>query len=157
MFAPDEVMDEYRKLVPDGKVKTKIFNVTNRLGDGDGDWTAPLNDKEINPEWYVQGCAMKGGRILRQMEILVCGQVVLCCDDADGKTNYGNVFKDGIEATWKNLQNEHNLIFAKKYSNDKKHLICNSCTRARFKRFWTDRHFQKFNRSQMLTTKKAGL
>ena len=95
-----------------------------------------FHKQEINKGMYIQGCAMKGGRILRQMEILVDGQVVLCCDDADGKTNYGNVFKDGIEQTWQKLQDEHTLIFEQKFSNDKKHLICNSCSRGRFKRNW---------------------
>ena len=116
MLAPENVLEEYRKLVPNGKVKTKIFRVTNRLGDGDGDWTIPYDHKKIDRKWYIQGCAMKAGRILRQMEILVNGQVVLCCDDADGKTNHGNVFEIGIEKAWQNLQNEHTLIFEQKWS-----------------------------------------
>ena len=59
-------------------------------------WTEPF-DAPISEKSYMVGCAMGGGRILRQMEIMVSGQVVLCCDDADGKTNYGNVFEIGIE------------------------------------------------------------
>ena len=85
----------------------------------------------------MNGCAMGGGRILRQMEILVDGQTVLCCDDADGKTNYGNVFEIGIESAWNNLQKEHTLIYDKKYSDDKKNLICNTCSRGKFVGKWT--------------------
>jgi MoaA/NifB/PqqE/SkfB family radical SAM enzyme len=130
-MAPDQLIAEYQELVL-GDVKGKFFRPTNRLGDGDGDWTKPYDGKPVDKENYVVGCKMKGGRIMRQMEILVNGQVVLCCDDADGKTNYGNVFKDGIEETWKNIQNEHTLIFEKTFSEDKKNLICNSCTRGVF-------------------------
>ncbi|MAP57027.1 MAG: hypothetical protein CL697_04750, partial [Chloroflexi bacterium] len=44
------------------------------------------------------------------------GQAVLCCDDAEGKTNYGNIFEIGIEAAWNNMQKEHAVIYDKKYS-----------------------------------------
>lgn len=157
MLAPEDVLEEYRKLVPNGTVKTKIFRVTNRLGDGDGDWTIPNDYKKIDRKWYIQGCAMKAGRILRQMEILVNGQVVLCCDDADGKTNHGNVFEIGIEKAWQNLQNEHTLIFEQKWSNDKKHLICNSCTRGRFKGHWSTSNDLIVRSHQYFQATRAGL
>jgi hypothetical protein len=126
---------EYQKVTL-GKVKSKHNWVENRMGDGDGDWTKPYN-AVINEKNYMQGCAMGGGRILRQMEVLVDGQAVLCCDDATGKTNYGNVFEIGIEKAWHNLQKEHNIIYDKKYSNSKKNLICNTCSRGKFKGHWT--------------------
>ena len=100
---------------------------------------------------------MKAGRILRQMEILVNGQVVLCCDDADGKTNHGNVFEIGIEKAWQNLQNEHTLIFEQKWSNDKKHLICNSCTRGRFKGHWSTSNDLIVRSHQYFNATRAGL
>ncbi len=133
--ASTETVAEYQKVIL-GKVKSKRNWVENRMGDGDGDWTKPYN-AEINEKTYMQGCAMGGGRVLRQMEILVDGQAVLCCDDAEGKTNYGNVFNLGIEKVWNDLQKEHRIIYDKKYSESKKNLICNTCSRGKFKGHWT--------------------
>ena len=136
-----EIMQEYQNIIL-GRIKAKTNWAENRLGDGDGDWTEPF-EAPISEKSYMVGCAMGGGRILRQMEILVSGQVVLCCDDADGKTNYGNVFELGIEQTWKNLQKEHKIIYNTKYSNEKKNLICNTCSRGKFKGHWTEKMEKK--------------
>ena len=134
--ASAEVIKEYQDVTL-GKVKSKHNWVENRMGDGDGDWTKPYN-AVINEKNYMQGCAMGGGRILRQMEVLVGGQTVLCCDDAEGKTNYGNVFEIGIEKAWQNLQKEHDIIYDIKYSDSKKNLICNTCSRGKFIGQWTN-------------------
>ena len=133
--ASAKVIKEYQDVTL-GKVKSKHNWVENRMGDGDGDWTKPYN-AVINEKNYMQGCAMGGGRILRQMEVLVGGQTVLCCDDAEGKTNYGNVFEIGIEKAWQNLQKEHDIIYNKEYNESKKNLICNTCSRGKFKGYWT--------------------
>jgi len=133
--ASESVVNEYESVIL-GKAKAKTDWMENRIGDGDGDWTTPY-DLSINEKSYMQGCDMGGGRILRQMEILVDGQTVLCCDDADGKTNYGNVFDIGIEKAWKNLQREHKIIYDKKYSKQKHNLICNTCSRGKFIGQWT--------------------
>jgi len=133
--ASSETISEYQNVTL-GKVKSKTNWVENRMGDGDGDWTKPY-DLVINKDNYMQGCAMGGGRVLRQMEILVDGQTVLCCDDAEGKTNYGNVFEIGIEKAWQNLQKEHDIIYSKKYNEAKKNLICNTCSRGKFNGYWT--------------------
>jgi len=133
--ASSETLAEYQNVIL-GKVKSKTNWVENRMGDGDGDWTTPY-DAVIDNNNYMQGCAMGGGRVLRQMEILVDGETVLCCDDAEGKTNYGNVFEIGIEKVWHNLQKEHAIIYAKEYSDSKKNLICNTCSRGKFKGHWT--------------------
>ena len=133
--ASSSTISEYQNATL-GKVKSKRDWVENRMGDGDGDWTQPY-DAVINEKNYMQGCAMGGGRILRQMEVLVNGQAVLCCDDAEGKTNYGNIFEIGIEKAWNNLQKEHDIIYNKKYSESKKNLICNTCSRGKFKGQWT--------------------
>jgi len=116
------------------KIKTNWLN--NRMASGDGVW---IKSKEysINKENFVQGCTLDLGKILRRIEILVDGTVVLCCDDATKQTNYGNVFELGIEKAWQNLQNVHNLIYNKNYSSAKQNLICNTCSRARFK--WNDK------------------
>ena len=135
LTASPSVIKEYQDVTL-GKVKSKSNWVENRMGDGDGNWKTPY-DAPITEKSYMHGCAMGGGRILRQMEILVDGQTVLCCDDADGKTNYGNVFEIGIESAWNNLQKEHTLIYDKKYSDDKKNLICNTCSRGKFVGKWT--------------------
>ena len=133
--ASSEIIKEYQDVTL-GRVKSKTNWMENRLGDGDGDWTKPYN-ATISEKSYIIGCAMGGGRILRQMEVLVDGQAVLCCDDADGKTNYGNVFELGIEKVWKNLQKEHQTIYDKEYSDNKKNLICNTCSRGKFTKHWT--------------------
>ena len=62
---------------------------------------------------------------------------VLCCDDAEKLTNYGNVFELGIEKVWQNLRKEHGLIYNKEYSEKKQNLICNTCSRATFN--WTNK------------------
>ena len=133
--ASSETVAEYQN-VTFGKVKSKTNWIENRMGDGDGDWTKPY-EAVIDKNNYMQGCAMGGGRVLRQMEIMVNGQAVLCCDDAEGKTNYGNVFEIGIEQAWQNLQKEHAIIYAKEYAESKKNLICNTCSRGKFKGQWT--------------------
>jgi MoaA/NifB/PqqE/SkfB family radical SAM enzyme len=68
---------------------------------------------------------------------MVDGTAVLCCDDAEKLTNYGNVFEIGIEKVWQNLRKEHNLIYSKQYSKEKQNLICNTCSRASFN--WTSK------------------
>lgn len=141
-----KVIEEYQSVTL-GNVKSKTDWMQNRLGDGDGDWTKPY-DILINEKNYMQGCAMGGGRILRQMEILVDGQAVLCCDDADGKTNYGNVFELGIEKVWQNLQKEHDIIYATEYKEEKKNLICNTCSRGKFVGQWTQPMVNKLQTRQ---------
>ena len=141
-----ETVEEYAKVTL-GRVKGKSQWMENRIGDGDGDWTKPYN-AIVNEQNYMQGCEMGGGRILRQMEILVDGQAVLCCDDAEGKTNYGNVFVDGIEKVWNNLQAEHDIIFATEYAVEKQNLICNTCSRGKFNKHWTNNMKDKLHARQ---------
>jgi sulfatase maturation enzyme AslB (radical SAM superfamily) len=154
-YAPTDVIYEYKSRTY-GKVKAKRKWMSNRLGDGDGDWTKPYNATVLE-DYFIEGCAMNKGRIMRQMEVLVNGQVLLCCDDADGKTNYGNVFEIGIENAWKNLQKEHTLIYDKKFSDAKKDLICNTCSRGRFTGYWTEDQEQKAIKKQKSIASLAGL
>jgi hypothetical protein len=118
-----------------GRVKAKNEWMHNRMASGDGVWT---KNKEfpITKTNFVQGCRMVYGKILRRMEVMVDGTGVLCCDDAEKLTNYGNVFELGIEKVWQNLRKEHDLIYNKEYSKEKQNLICNTCSRATFE--WTN-------------------
>lgn len=113
-----------------GKVKKKTNWLENRLVynkfDNDG------LDFSISQKQFVKGCAMVNGKILRTLEILVNGQAVLCCDDATGQTNFGNVFDIGIKGVWKNLERYHSLIYNETYSENKKDMMCNTCSRAKF-------------------------
>lgn len=123
-YAP--VIEEFRKLTL-GKVKVKKRWLENRLVSNKLS-TDGINF-EINENNFINGCRMNHGKILRRLEIMVGGQAVLCCDDATGQTNYGNVFDIGIQGVWENLSEAHSLIYNQEYTNDKKDLICNSCSR----------------------------
>ena len=93
--------------------------------------------------------------IFRRLEVLVDGTAVLCCDDVDGKTNYGNVFEIGIEGVWQNLTKAHKLIFDQTYSKQKDNLICNTCARARFK--WNDDAKQSVINQQTTVANQSNL
>ena len=88
-------------------------------------------------------------------KVLVDGTAVLCCDDVDGKTNYGNVFEIGIQGVWNNLRSAHKLIFDKTYSKAKENLICNTCARARFK--WSDSNKQSVVAQQTNVANQSNL
>lgn len=118
-----------------GKVKKKTNWLENRLVynkfDDDG------LDFKISEKTFVQGCDMVHGKILRRLEVMVDGTAVLCCDDATKQTNFGNVFDIGVEGVWKKLTEYHNLVYSKTFSERKKNMICNTCSRAKFK--WNDK------------------
>ena len=85
----------------------------------------------FNDQNYVIGCKMIDNKILRRINIMVDGNVVLCDDDATGKRIFGNVFNESIDQIWNSsLMNEHKLIYSKKMSKGKSSLICNGCSRA---------------------------
>ena len=117
-----------------GKVKIKRNWLENRLSSNDFD---PDNyDLKISEKQFVQGCSMVHGKILRRLEVMVDGTAVLCCDDATKQTNFGNVFEIGVEGVWKNLTEYHKLIYSQEFSEGKLNMMCNTCSRARFK--WDD-------------------
>lgn len=80
---------------------------------------------------FIIGCGLFKNKLLRRMEVMVDGSVVLCDDDADGRKKFGNVFTESIEEIWNGkLFNEHQLIYNHNFSVNKNKMICNSCTRA---------------------------
>ena len=117
-----------------GKVKKKTNWLENRLVynkfDDDG------LEFKISEKQFVQGCDMVHGKILRRLEVMVDGTAVLCCDDATKQTNFGNVFEIGVEGVWKKLTEYHNLVYSKTFSERKINMICNTCSRAKFR--WKD-------------------
>ena len=135
---PDK--EEYAKVISKlqeitlGKVKVKKNWLENRLVynkfDDDG-----INFT-ISPNNFVKGCAMVNGKILRRLEVMVDGTAVLCCDDATKQTNFGNVFDIGIEGVWKNLKEYHNMLYSNQWAEQKKNMMCNTCSRAKFE--WSD-------------------
>jgi len=137
-----------------GRVKVKNHWMTNRMGAGDGVWMDGAEFK-IDEKNFVQGCSMVFGKIFRKMEILVDGTAVLCCEDATKKTNYGNVFEDGVEKVWNNLRKEIELIYSRTFTEAKKNLICNDCSRA--KGDWTALDQQGQDRQQHTTSQKTGI
>ena len=137
-----------------GRVKAKNHWMTNRMGAGDGVWMTG-GDMKISEEHFVQGCSMVFGKIFRKMEILVDGTAVLCCEDATKITNYGNVFEEGIEKVWANLRKEIELIYSKTFTEAKKNLICNNCSRA--KGTWTFKDQSEQDHNQQIVSNHTGL
>ena len=102
--------------------------INNRIT---GDWKITADTDNFSKENFVIGCNLFKNKLLRRIEIMVDGSVVLCDDDAEGKLKFGNVFKEGIENIWNGqLLDYHKKIYAKKYNKDKNSLVCNSCSRA---------------------------
>ena len=68
---------------------------------------------------YIIECSLFKNKLLRRMEVMVNGDVVLC-DDADGRKIFGNVFEEGIEKIWNGkLFEEHKLIYNKNFLRKK--------------------------------------
>jgi radical SAM protein with 4Fe4S-binding SPASM domain len=113
------------------KVNIRKKWINNRI---DGDWKITANSINDTSN-FVIGCNLYKNKLLRRIEVMVDGSVVLCDDDAQGKLKFGNVFNDGIEKIWNGpLLEYHKKIYNKNYNNDKKKLICNSCSRAETKK-----------------------
>jgi len=132
---PDTVEEYQKRVISPGRAKQKINWISNRLGKGDDVW-APTSAWKPSKKSFVNGCDLSAGKILNRLEIMVSGRAALCCDMSydrnfpKEKVDYGNVFEIGIEGVWANLTKEHQLIYDQKYSDSKKKLICNDCSRA---------------------------
>ena len=80
---------------------------------------------------FITGCGLWHNKLLRRLEVMVNGDVVLCDDDAEGRKVFGNVFEESIETIWNGpLRDEHRLIYDQTYSDKKQGLICQNCSRA---------------------------
>lgn len=80
---------------------------------------------------YINGCKLYENKLLRRLEVMVNGNVVLCDDDAEGRKIFGNIFESEIYKVWNGkLLDEHKLIFKNKFTDQKLNLICKNCTRA---------------------------
>lgn len=134
-YAP--IVEKIKRLTL-GKVKVKKNWLENRLVYN------KFNDDgiqfKINENNFVKGCIMVNGKILRRLEIMVDGTAVLCCDDATKQTDFGNVFEIGIAGVWDNLRKYHNMLYSNKWHKDKKEMMCNTCSRAKFD--WTTEQTQ---------------
>jgi hypothetical protein len=88
---------------------------------------------EQRPDHFVVGCKLYRNKLLRRMEVMVNGDVVLCDDDAEGRRTFGNVFQQSIDEIWNGkLKAEHLQIFSSKFSGDKSKLLCVNCSRAAY-------------------------
>ena len=131
-----DVVAEYTsRLVLPGDARGQSNWISNRLGKGDDNWTKRSSWKP-STAGFVNGCGLTPGKILNRLEIMVSGRAALCCDMSydrnfpEEKVDYGNVFEIGVEGVWANLTKEHQLIYDQKYSDGKRKLICNDCSRA---------------------------
>jgi hypothetical protein len=120
---------EFKRIGIQTKIRKKWIN--NRII---GDWktTAELSN-QVSSDNFIKSCNLYKNKLLRRIEVMVDGSVVLCDDDAEGKKSFGNVFLEGIEKIWNGkLFEYHKTIYEKKYSSQKENLICNTCSRANY-------------------------
>lgn len=127
---------EFQNIEQDFKkinIKTKMRRkwIHNRIV---GNWNVTAEKERKNDEnLFVKGCKLFKNKLLRRIEVMVDGSVVLCDDDAEGKLVFGNVFDEGIEKIWNgSLLDYHKKIYDTMSSSHKNTLICNSCTRAQY-------------------------
>ena len=83
----DALRDEFLELGFEVELKP-VGWVENRI-DGDA-W-------EQKPDEFIQGCGLYRNKILRRLEVMVNGDVTLCCNDAEGRRVFGNVFEKPID------------------------------------------------------------
>lgn len=87
------------------------------------------------PGHFVVACKLYRNKLLRRLEVMVNGDVVLCDDDAEGRRIFGNVFQQSIDKIWNGkLKDEHLQIYSTIYSDKKSNLLCANCSRASYAR-----------------------
>lgn len=119
----DILRDEFLELGFEVELKP-VGWVENRI-DGDA-W-------QQKPDKFIQGCGLYRNKILRRLEVMVNGDVTLCCNDAEGRRVFGNVFEKPIDEIWNGpLLQEHRKIYATEFSQEKNGLICVRCSQAEY-------------------------
>lgn len=120
---------EFKKIGIQTKIRKKWIN--NRII---GDWKITAESStQVSSDNFIKSCNLYKNKLLRRIEVMVDGSVVLCDDDAEGKKIFGNVFLEGIEKIWNGkLFEYHKTIYEHNYSSQKKNLICNTCSRANY-------------------------
>lgn len=111
--------------------------MTNRIDAGDfviGQKPQILPPQPQTKKRFVAGCGW-AGNLVKRLEVMTDGSVVLCCDDAEKHKVFGNVFEQSIDEIWSGkLRAEHELVLGEHFSKTKSQLICSNCTRA----IWSD-------------------
>ena len=83
-----------------------------------------------SPDSFTSGCSW-GNKLQKRLEVMVNGDIVLCCDDAERNKVFGNVFTQSISEIWNGtLKSEREIIFSKSFNTKKNELICSTCSRA---------------------------
>lgn len=91
--------------------------------------------KDQDADNYIIGCKLYRNKLLRRLEVMVNGDVVLCDDDAEGRKVFGNVFAQSIDEIWSGkLKTEHENIFSPQFVPAKKNLVCINCSRATYQK-----------------------
>lgn len=140
--APDERanLESARQEFRDGGVMVKSIRadwITNRVDVAEFSPGQPPSRRQAarpSEHRFVAGCGW-ARHLLKRVEVMVDGSVVLCCDDAEKHKVFGNIFSDGVNTIWNGaLKSEHLAIMSRRYSAAKNQLICDTCTRA----VWSD-------------------
>ncbi len=86
------------------------------------------------PDNFIMSCNLYHNKLLRRMNVMCDGSVVLCDDDSSGRKKFGNVFEDNVTKIWNGpLLKEHKLMYNRNFDEEKNQLICKSCSRANWK------------------------
>jgi hypothetical protein len=130
------VLESARQNFRDSGVVVKSIRakwITNRVDAAEftqGQSPVRLEPEPPSERRFVAGCGW-ANHLLKRMEVMVDGSVVLCCDDAEKHKVFGNVFDEGVHAIWNGaLKTEHLAVVSPRYSASKHQLICDTCTRA---------------------------
>ena len=106
------LIKEFEKIGIQTRLRKKWIN--NRIF---GDWKVTAESSNVFTDSnFIKSCNLYKNKLLRRIEVMVDGSVVLCDDDAEGKKKFGNVFIEGIEKIWNSsLLEYHKKIYERNY------------------------------------------